>query len=177
MRHSAFQLTEEKKRKRIILYMSASKLEIKIGAIEFSGEGDADWVAAQFDKLLEKAVNLSPAVGRGSHTAEQVVHSRTEHQPMAPDPDIGKKALGTFLRERNATEVNNKKFLAVAVWLEAKGSNRMKTGDVTTALRENNQNRLGNASQCLADNVKQGFCERDGDKFFVTQEGKDSIVK
>ena len=94
---------------------------------------------------------------------------------MRPDPEIGKKTLATFLREKNASTIQNKKFLATAVWLEAKGNSRITTSDVTKALKDNSQKRLGNASDCLNQNVKQGYCEKDGKDFYVTQEGKESL--
>lgn len=39
-------------------YMSESKIQIKIGPIEFSGEGNEEWLASQFDKILAKAADL-----------------------------------------------------------------------------------------------------------------------
>jgi hypothetical protein len=93
---------------------------------------------------------------------------------MQPDQTIAGKPLATFLREKSVGDNQTKKFLATAVWLEAKGQTRLQTGNVTKALSDN-QSRLGNPSQCLADNVKQGYCECDKKQFFVTTEGKDSL--
>lgn len=154
--------------------MSDTKISVRVGELEFSGEGSEKWLETQLDKILEKAeelVNLAPVKsavknGPGAHIP---------HSPMAPDNDIANKALATFLRETNSTTDQTKKFLATAAWLEAKGKSRLKTGDVTQALRENSQTRLGNASQCLSNCVKKGHCERDGNQFFVTQEGKDAL--
>jgi hypothetical protein len=83
--------------------------------------------------------------------------------------------LVAFLKEKNATTKQGRKFLATAVWLEAKGKNRLVTGDIIKALKESNQTRLGNASRCLSDNISAGFCERDGKEFFVTEGGKRSL--
>jgi len=38
--------------------MSDSKLSIKIGSVEFSGEGNQDWLASQLDKILDKVPEL-----------------------------------------------------------------------------------------------------------------------
>lgn len=150
--------------------MAESKIRIRIGSIEFEGEGDPKWLSSELDKIIEKAPSLvklapSPAASAppGGHT------------PMEADSEVAAKSLAAFLREKSASDNQTKKFLVTAVWLESKGQNRLKTGDVTGALRSNNQSRLGNASQCLASNVQQGYCERDGDKFFVTTEGKASL--
>jgi galactitol-specific phosphotransferase system IIC component len=38
--------------------MSESKIQVKVGIVEFSGEGDQVWLAAQLDKILEKIPEL-----------------------------------------------------------------------------------------------------------------------
>ncbi|WP_183577862.1 hypothetical protein HDF18_10525 [Mucilaginibacter sp. X5P1] len=38
--------------------MSDSKIQIKVGIVEFSGEGNQDWLAKQLDKILEKIPEL-----------------------------------------------------------------------------------------------------------------------
>jgi hypothetical protein len=64
------------------------------------------------------------------------------------------------------------KFLATAIWLDAKGKSKMTTTDVTTALKDAHQGRLGNASECLTQNVRKGLCEKHGKEFFVTEDGR-----
>src|SRR5688572_25859334 len=115
--------------------MAESKVVIKIGAIEFSGEGDPAWIEKQLDKVIEKASDLIRAMP-GEPSANL--------GGMTPTLGVAKKPLGSFLREKGALENQNKRFLAVAVWLEAKGKNRLETSDITKTLRENNQSRLGN---------------------------------
>lgn len=148
--------------------MSDAKIDIKIGQVQFSGEGEQDWVAKQLDKIIaqaEKLIQLSPpekpAGDEGGH-----------HKPMGTDSAIAKKTLPVFLSEKNATKNQVKKFLATAVWLEAKGKEKLTTRDVSTALSDSRQSRLGNPSDCLNQNVAKGYCEKDGKEFFVTDEGK-----
>ncbi len=38
--------------------MSDSKIVIKVGIVEFSGEGEKDWLSAQLDKILVKIPDL-----------------------------------------------------------------------------------------------------------------------
>lgn len=151
--------------------MSESKIEIKIGQITFSGQGEPEWVAKQLDKILsqaEKLIQLVPlAEDSGSGDGGQ--------RPMGRDTAIAKKTLPAFLQEKNATRNQVKKFLAAAVWLEAKGQNRLTTADVTKALKDANQTRLGNPADCLNKNVNKGHCEKDGKQFFVTDDGKNSL--
>lgn len=153
--------------------MSESKIEIKIGEITFSGQGEPDWAANQLDKILAQAEKLVQLASRTlDNTGGEEKGSR---KPMGNDPSIAKKTLPAFLQEKNASSNQIKRFLATAVWLEAKGKNRLATADVTTALSSANQKRLANPADCLNKNVGKGYCEKDGKQFFVTDDGKNSL--
>jgi hypothetical protein len=155
--------------------MSESKIEIKIGQITFSGEGEPAWVAEQLDKILDRAEALmslapvtpppAPPGGNGSH----------EEADLSGHSEIASKPLAVWLKDKNAETSQNLKFLATAIWVESKGQNRLQTKDVTGALSNANQKRLGNAAECLNQNVKKGFCEKEGKQFYVTEEGKRSL--
>ena len=102
--------------------MSEAKIDIKIGHIQFSGQGDQDWVAKQLDKIIaqaEKLVQLAPP-------AEDHNEDSGHHDAMKPDSSIAKKTLPVFLTEKGAKTKQVKKFLATAVWLEAKGQKECK---------------------------------------------------
>lgn len=151
--------------------MGEAKIEMKVGQITFSGEGEQEWVAKQLDKILaqaEKLTNLFPEQN------DEVSHDLGK-KPMGKDPAIAGKTLPAFLQDKSATKNQNKKFLATAVWLEAKGKSRMKTGDVAKALKDAQQSRIGNPADCLNQNVQKGYCEKDGGEFFVTDDGKRSL--
>lgn len=155
--------------------MPESKIVFSIGSISFSGEGEEKWVAAQLDKILEKApelIRISPERQAEIEGAQQHKHKEAS---ISPAEGITTKTLATFLKEKNATTNQTKKFLATALWLEAKGKNRLSTSVVTKALRDNNQSKLGNPSDALNKNVSKGFCEKDGKDFYVTEEGKASL--
>ena len=149
------------------------KIDFTVGGISFSGEGEEAWLASQLDKIIEKAPSLLvvapvPEVsGEGKEAAKQ--------EPMKQDPNIAGLTLSNFLKEKNSTRNQMSKFLATAVWLEAKGKTRIATSDIVQALKDANQSRLANASDLLAKNVTKGYCERDGKEFFVTTEGKASL--
>jgi hypothetical protein len=151
--------------------MSESKIEIKIGQITFLGQGDQEWLAKQMDKVLaqaEKLIKLAPA-------SSDDEDANVGNKPIGKDSSIAKKTLPAFLQEKNATRSQVKKFLATAVWLEAKGQKRIQTVDVTKALKEANQTRIGNPADSLNKNVSKGHCEKDGKQFFVTDDGKSSL--
>jgi hypothetical protein len=146
-----------------------AKIEIKIGQIHFSGEGSQDWVAKQLDKVMAEAsklIKLAP-----SKDAEQEHNANTGEKQESG----AQKTLPAFLGEKNAKNNQVKTFLATAVWLHDKGQSRLKSADVTSALKKSNQKKLSNASQCLKQNTVKGFCEKDGDSFFVTEDGRNSL--
>lgn len=152
--------------------MSEAKIEIRIGDVSFSGEGEPSWLSEQLDKILDRAeqlIAISPVVNT------PVVQASHEAADLSGHNEIASMPLATWLKHKNAESVQNSKFLATAIWLEAKGKNRLQTKDITSALRNANQKRLNNPSDCLNQNVGKGFCEKDGKQFYVTEEGKRSL--
>lgn len=155
--------------------MSLSKIEVKIGSFTFSGEGEGAWLAAQLDKLLDRAehiIKIFPAVPVEAEAVAAPHHAAADFSASA---SIAAKSLASFLKEKNATSNQVSKFLVTAAWLEAKGNKRLTTANITAALKAANQGRLGNPSDALNKNTGKGHCEKDGNQFFVTQEGKDSL--
>src|SRR5262245_53871576 len=145
--------------------MNESKLQIKIGTIEFSGEGDQTWLSSELAKVIDKAPDLLKVVppmstdnGKGNGSVQT---------PRSNGSGSGNLAL--FLKEKNATTQQVSKFLATAAFIQIGGKSKMTTADITKVLREANQSKLNNASDCLNQNVKKGFCQKDGgNDFFVT---------
>jgi hypothetical protein len=142
--------------------MAVAKIQVSIGSIAFSGEGDEVWLEKQLDKLLKAAPELIATT--------------------TPEPDKGKKSengsagsLAAFLAKKTATDNQIKRFLATAEWLHLKGTKRLQTKDVSKALSDNNQKKLSNPADCLNKNVAKGHCEKDGDNFFVTPEGRSAL--
>src|ERR1041384_2419518 len=143
--------------------MSQVKIQIKVGDVEFSGEGEQGWVSTQLERVLKAAPSIVGAKPIGRST------SSGDHN--SPSSAAGSQTLASFLRDKNASTNQVKKFLATAIWLHSKGKKRLGTADVTRALKDSNQTRLGNPADCLNKNVAKGHCEKDGKDFFVTTEG------
>ncbi|MBZ5573844.1 MAG: hypothetical protein LAO09_18420 [Acidobacteriia bacterium] len=152
--------------------MADAKIEIKVGAVSFSGEGDGKWLSEQLDKVIEKLpelANVAPAEPENGGDKEH--GTRTHHGKKS---NVG--TLASFLATKNAKNSKTRKFLATALWLhDSSGANRLATGDVKKALSQHNQGSVGNASQCLVQNNKQGFTAKDGAQFYVTPEGRTEI--
>lgn len=154
--------------------MADSKLEFKVGSISFSGEGDGDWLSKQLDKLLTRIPELIAVVQPDQH-GNGSDHGGT---PIAPAGTHGQAsgALATYLKTVKADDSQSRKFLATAVWLhDIENRDRLTTGEVTKSLSDHKQGKLANASNCLADNAKRGFLVREGRKFYVSNEGRDSL--
>lgn len=157
--------------------MGAAKIEFTLGGIAFSGEGEEAWLAEQLDKILVKAPELTKIVPE-LPTAGQSGPGGHEQVAMSSEDTISSQTLAVFLRANDAIKPAQKKFLATAVWLHAKGNTRLSTGDVTKALKDSSQSRLTNASDCLNRNVNKGYIEKDGNRqFFVTDEGRASLKR
>ncbi|GAB5604370.1 hypothetical protein [Sideroxyarcus sp. TK5] len=153
--------------------MGQAKIEITIGQISFSGEGESSWLSEQLDKILERAENLMSLAPIPAIPAALGINGAShEAANLSGHAEISSKPLAIWLKEKGADTNQNLKFLATAIWLESKGQNRLQTKDVTSALGTANQKRLGNAAENLNQNVKQGFCEKEGKQFYVTEEGK-----
>src|SRR5436190_13811158 len=114
--------------------MSESKIQIKVGIVEFSGEGNQDWLATQLDKILEKVpellkielINSSNAGGGNSNNNAGVGSSNSQAGKPTNFP--------AFLKEKGATTNQTKKFLATAAFIQLGGKDRMTTSDVSTLL-------------------------------------------
>ena len=152
--------------------MAQAKIQFKLGTIEFSGEGEEAWVTTQLDKLIEQAPALlglaQPTVGQGAAAD----NANQQGEPV----NVGKGvALATFLKSKNIGNNQVKRFLATAIWLDAQGNKEPKTSDVTKALSDSRQTKLNNPADCLNQNVKKGFCQKQGKGFYVAPDGFESI--
>jgi hypothetical protein len=153
--------------------MANARIEFKIGNIEFVGEGEQDWVTEQLDKVLtripelateSKKVTQKVATPTSSLKTPQVTeHSATEN-------------LSTFLRKRDAIDKQRRRFLGTAVWLQLRGQQMIKTKEVTDALRAARQVKITNPSHQLNQNISQGFCQKEGQGFYVTPQGVENIM-
>jgi hypothetical protein len=154
--------------------MAAAKIGFTIGGVSFSGEGEEAWLEKQLDKIIEKApdlIKIAPRLTSGAETDEGI---KPPDVTKKENIDISTKTLSAFLKEKNATVNQERKFLVTSIWLQAKGQSRIAIKDVTQALKDSNQKRLGNPSRELGKNITKGFIERDGQGFFVTEQGKES---
>lgn len=148
--------------------MSDAKIQVTLGSIMFSGEGPQDWLEKQLDKILQSAPDLLNLAQVAPPEKESSAH---KHHPK---PANG-ATLASFLTAKSATTNQVKKFLATAEWLHTKGQQKLASKDVAKTLSTGQQKRLANPADCLNKNVAKGFCEKDGNEFYVTPEGRASL--
>lgn len=151
--------------------MAIAKIEVKLGAIDFKGEGEEKWLENQLDKILQQApelLNIAPADqdGNGGDASKENGSSIRIG---------GGITLAKFLTDKSIGANQVKRFLATAMWLYARGNKKPTTSDVTKALKDNHQSKLNNPADCLNKNVTKGYCEKDGKQFFVTPDGFKSL--
>lgn len=151
--------------------MATAKIQIKIGSIEFSGEGEEAWVAIQLEKFIGQVHNLAKIAPQQHEDGPGAGDGVRDGQAL-PKGDV---PLGAFLKTKNVGTNQVKRFLATAIWLSAKGQKTLATSDVTKALKDNHQSKLTNPADSLNQNVGKGFCVKDGRQFYVTPEGIASL--
>lgn len=152
-----------------------SKLELVVGEFKFFGEGEEAWLAEQLDKILKNAeeiLKLSPEKTK----VEEIKSSGHDIETKNLKSQKNDVPLAKFLSQNDATTNQIKKFLGAAVWLSCyKNKTDLTTSDITSALKEAGQTRLGNPSDCLAKNVSKGVLEKHGKEFIVTVHGKEEF--
>lgn len=156
--------------------MEHSKIEISAGNLKFSGEGEQKWLSEQLDKILEKSEKLAKFNATVAAATAPAV-AGTNAASTKTTSSISETSLAKFLKDSSATDNQMKKFLGAAVWLsETKNKNSLKTSDITVALKDAGQTRLGNPSDCLAKIIKKGHLEKtNGSEFMVTVHGKEEF--
>ncbi len=151
--------------------MSESKIQIKVGIVEFSGEGNQDWLASQLDKILEKVPELLKIELTNPSFSEAGNSNNTNGGNNAGNAANKPSNLPSFLKDKAATTNQVRKFLATAAFIQLNGKDRMITSDVSGLLSKNNQSKLNNPSDTLAQNISKGHCSKEGNTFYVTPEG------
>ena len=145
--------------------MSNSKIEIKVGIVEFTGEGEQKWLSEQLDKVLAKVPELlkielsAPNNGFGTKSAlNSIENGLNNDQPNT----IITQSLSTFLKEKKPSSRPDL-FLATAIWIhDNQGKSRIQQKDINIELKQSSQVPIPNPNQEFARNVKKGYCVKDG---------------
>ena len=145
-----------------------SKVEIKIGDISFSAEGEPAWLSEQVAKVMEAASKASAVKG-----ARERDPSSANSSEGAPDPFGG--SLSSCLKATGGENKQVRRFLATAAWQFKRGQTNLKASTVAKALSEHHQKGLANPADCLNQNVAKGYCEKTNEGFFITPEGWSSL--
>lgn len=166
-----------------------NKIRIKFGPIEFEAEGDSDLIErerAQFFSVLPQAIMaVSPIVPAALTPLEsEDVYPQSVRLPettsvLPVQKDIGNyESLAGFLREKKfgtGVEV----VMGVAYYIECiEHAGVFNSKDIEMALDEARQEKPGNISQMIVQNIKKGYLremkeKKDGLKAYcVLEKGK-----
>ena len=149
--------------------MAEARVEIKVGAFSFTGEGTEKWLSGELDKLLAKFPELISVAPPETEGGDAGAAAKAQNKGK-----LG--TLASFLKGKSATGNQVKKFLATAVWLhDTTRRDRLTTGDIRQALKDAHQTRLANPADVLNQNITKGHAEKDGGSFFVTEPGRTSL--
>lgn len=142
--------------------MGSSKIEVSVGNVSFSGEGDQGWLAEQLDKVLKAAPSIVATVRNQGEVKEG--------DQASADGEFN-ATLASYIKQKNAETSQVDRFLATADWLRRKGNSKLTTSAVSKALADNHQKKLANPADCLIKNVSKGFCEKSDGGFYITPDG------
>lgn len=145
--------------------MPQSKIDINVGGVSFSGEGEQAWLTEQLDKVLKSAQDVA-RLQTGGHDAQAQQAGRSGAGGETPTG-----SLASYIREKGGDDNQVDRFLITANWLRLRGNGTLTTAAVTKALRDNHQKRLSNPADCLNKNVSKGYCEKGSGGFFITPDG------
>ena len=145
------------------------KIEIKIGNLSFSAEGDQKWLAEQLTKVIDAA---EPAIGAITNASDNSVSTGGS---ISGPPGNFSGSLASFIKLKGGETKQVRRFLVAAAWLHNRGEKTLTTTAVAKALQENQQKKLGNPADCLNQNVGRGLCEKTSEGFFITPEGWTSL--
>ena len=148
--------------------MSEGKISFTLGNLSFTLEGSENWVGQQMEKIIAAIPTLAPVA-----KPVEPEHKQTNGGGQSGTPFT--ESLASFLKSKGAEGNQNKSFLATAGWLRRRGNTTLTTAMVSKALKDNQQKRLGNAAECLNQNVGKGFCEKTSDGFYISPEGLKSL--
>ena len=148
------------------------KVEIKIGNISFTAEGDQEWLGEQLSKVID-AASVSPTPGHPTPAStQQTTGAPTVESFAGGQPKTVNISLASYLKSKGGETKQVQRFLATAAWLSRREHTQLDTSAVAKALSDNHQKRLGDPADCLNQNVTKGFCEKKKDGgFFITPEG------
>jgi hypothetical protein len=140
-----------------------SRIEVTVGGVAFSGEGDQGWLAEQLDKVLSAASKMGSNQTPSSASRSSVKQSNQDSEFTT--------SLSSYIKEKGGESNQVDRFLITADWLRRRGVASLATAAVSKALTDNHQKRLANPADCLNKNVSKGFCEKSSGGFYITPEG------
>lgn len=149
--------------------MTTAKIEVNVGGLGFSAEGEQEWLAEQLDKILKAAPEVVGATQAAASSPGG--QSGSANTGSAAASGSFTETLASYIKAKKGDDNQVQRFLATADWLRRRGENPLTTRAVTSALKTNHQKKLVNPADCLNQNVAKGYCEKADGGFFITPDG------
>jgi hypothetical protein len=153
-----------------------TQFRLKLGTAEIEFVGDAEFLKDEILPVVSRIVEVAETNSVRSTGTEikQIENGQNESDKFGEPEQVITNPVGSLASHIKLYGAENnqvRRFLVTADWICRRGNKLTRPNDVVVALRENQQAKLANASECLNKNVGKGHCEKTTDGFFVTPEG------
>ena|ERR1700720_3628543 len=146
--------------------MTNGKIEVNVGGLAFSAEGEQAWLAEQLDKILKAAPDVVAAQSTNEKAdSKHPVHDTTKSAGTFTD------TLASYIKANKGDDNQVQRFLVTADWLRRRGEKTLTTRAVSSALKAHHQKKLSNPADSLNQNVGKRYCEKADGGFFITPDG------
>lgn len=143
----------------------ASSIKIEAGGVAIEFTGSEEFIEKRLPTLITEI---------GQRISQMSLPSRAggEQSSDGSEATIG---LGELIKSHSIdTQIG--RFLAAAAWLQHQQSDNLTSTEVANALKKAKQTEVKNPSDCVNQNLKKGFIEKNDDKtFFVTPAGMQEL--
>ncbi len=138
-----------------------SVLKIKAGDFQIFFEGSEDYISSRLGQAVQEIAKCAKDLPSKQGDGQSELISL---------PELLKK-------QQESTQV--RRFLVVAAWLQKKGRNSLRTGDIDRTIKKYRLPALSNSSDNLSslrNSKRKRFCEMNDDgSFYVTYDGMEEV--
>ena len=152
--------------------MSDSKIQIKIGIVEFSGEGNQDWLARQLDKILEKVPELLKIGGVNLPKGLNEEGTANGNSNTMGEDRFSKLSVLNIAGKLNAKSGSELSIAAAAFIHFVLGKNSFSRDDITSNMKNATgmfkQSFIKNLSGSLSRLEKAGYLLKTGNNYSLS---------
>ncbi len=144
--------------------MDGIKITFELGESKVHIECDPAWLSEQIAVLSDKL----PGIFKKGMPPQPEAKKEEPAKAKAVIKKGQTETLMEFLKRKEVLDNNNKKFLAVAMWLTAGGKKKLTVQDINKAIKDNNVPGIRYPGNCRYQLRYRGFLKKDGIHFTLT---------